>query len=371
MIIQDAGVLDLGLDPRYAQLAQMERRPARFTMIAAILVAALLALAAVTSAPGMMEGFARAFGPNDKPVRISLEELRQVSAMNVEDKSQIVAAGLDAEQRNAGIPLSALPVEAVAALKFGMVDGNAKATALRCLTQAVYYEAANEPLQGRRAVAQVVLNRMRHPAYPNSVCGVVYQGIERGWGCQFSFVCDGALLRAPAPVLWREAEGIASAALGGFVETSVGTATHYHADYVLPKWAFQLAKITQLGRHIFYRFNGNWGRSLAFNARYSGVERLPLINFAALRMKVGPDALPVGEVNLVMGLTVAPEVTDRHAPSDVGGRLDVTKGWKLSIPDPVASSARYRAAIGGAAGSANSAAPDLAAAEPAQAALAQ
>ena len=371
MIMQDAGILDLGLDPRYAQLAQPKRRPSRLAAIGAILVAALLSLGAATAMPGMLAGFAKAFGTGDKPVRISLEQLRQVSVMNVEDKSQIVAAGLDAQQRNAEIPLSALPVEAVAALKFGMVDGNTKATALRCLTQAVYYEAANEPLQGRRAVAQVVLNRMRHPAYPNSVCGVVYQGIERGWGCQFSFVCDGALLRAPVPALWREAEGIASAALAGKLEPSVGTATHYHADYVLPKWAFQLAKITQLGRHIFYRFNGNWGRSLAFNARYSGVEKLPLVDFAALRLKAGPEAMQAGESALALGLTVAPEVTDRHAPSDVGGRLDVTKGWRLSIPDPVAASERYRAAIGGATGSATGISAGLAAAEPAQASVAQ
>ena len=83
--------------------------------------------------------------------------------------------------------------------------------ALLCLTQAVYYEAGFEPLEGRRAVAQVVLNRMRHPAFPKSVCGVVYQG-ARDPVCQFSFVCDGSLYRAPGA--WR-LEGSGTGRRGG------------------------------------------------------------------------------------------------------------------------------------------------------------
>src|SRR3546814_8987348 len=77
------------------------------------------------------------------------------------------------------------------------------ASAHRCLTQAIYYEAANEPLKGKRAVAQVVLNRLRHPAYPNSVCGVVYEGVNDPV-CQFSFTCDGSLLRQPMARQWNE-----------------------------------------------------------------------------------------------------------------------------------------------------------------------
>src|SRR6202007_1851665 len=64
--------------------------------------------------------------------------------------------------------------------------------AVQCLSQAVYYEAAREPLKGQEAVAQVVLNRVRHPAYPKSVCGVVYQGSAKLTGCQFTFTCDGS-----------------------------------------------------------------------------------------------------------------------------------------------------------------------------------
>jgi len=147
-----------------------------------------------------------------------------------------------------------------------------RARAEECLTQAIYYEAAVEPVAGMQAVAQTVLNRLRHPGYPKSVCGVVYEGSQRATGCQFSFTCDGSLARVPNPVLWERARGVARRALGGFVMPAVGTATHYHADYVAPYWAPTLYKITQIGRHIFYRWTGPAGLPRAFNGRYAGGE---------------------------------------------------------------------------------------------------
>ncbi|MCC7268745.1 MAG: cell wall hydrolase, partial [Caulobacteraceae bacterium] len=144
--------------------------------------------------------------------------------------------------------------------------------ALKCLAQAVYYEAAREPREGQRAVAQVVLNRLRHPAYPKSVCGVVYQGSARVTGCQFTFTCDGALAYAPEPGLWDRARAVARAALAGFVDRQVGTATHYHADYVAPYWAPTLVKLNQIGAPIFYRWTGPGGLPAAFTGRYAGNE---------------------------------------------------------------------------------------------------
>lgn len=270
---------------------------------------------------------------------INAAEAEVVAAMTVDDKSQIVAEGATAQERNAAIPLATGPVEVAKGFVLASLAKAEMPTALKCLTQAVYYEAAFEPLTGRRAVAQVVLNRMRHPAYPKSVCGVVYQGSERRTGCQFSFTCDGALLRAPATHAWREAEAVARAALAGYVEPSVGTATHYHADYVLPKWAFNLGKIDQVGRHIFYRFNGGMGRPAAFRGRYAGNEHIPLLDVLALRERLAETSLPA---ETTPGLTVAPHVTDRHAVNDVGGRIDTTKAWRLEIPDPTAASSRYR-----------------------------
>lgn len=334
------GVLDL------AELFPVGPAKRRWPLIAALCVSAALAVAAATWA--RTDGFG-ASGHAGEIVRIPLEEQRFVASLNVDDKAELLVEGADAAARNAAIPVSGLPLEQVG--RFSLAAQAASGTyptALRCLTQAVYYEAAVEPLQGRRAVAQVILNRMRHAAYPHSVCGVVYQGSERRTGCQFSFTCDGSLLRAPAAGPWREAEAIARAALAGQTEPSVGTATHYHADYVLPKWAFQLGKIGQIGRHIFYRFAGGWGRSSALSAAYSGREAIPALNLAALRERLEDGTAPLGEPTeaFVPGLTVTPAEYDRHAASDVGGRIDTTKEWRLAIPDPTTASSRYRAALG-------------------------
>jgi hypothetical protein len=154
-------------------------------------------------------------------------------------------------------------------------DPTSRQRALECLTQAVYYEAATEGQDGQRAVAQIVLNRMRHPAYPSTVCGVVYQGSERPIGCQFTFTCDGSLARMPVQSLWKQAQKIAEQALSGKVFAPVGHATHYHADYVLPFWADSLDKSVQIGRHIFYRLKDGLGASGAFRQRYGGVEPAP------------------------------------------------------------------------------------------------
>lgn len=314
------------------------------TAVIALVAAAAVGMAAAVPG-GLFELMPTLSAQPDEPAQPQQPEAsgEEVAAMSVDDKAQILIEGAEAAARNAAIPLSGDPVEV--APKF-LLSGSPSTfqTALKCLTQAVYYEAAVEPLQGRRAVAQVVLNRMRHPAYPKSVCGVVYQGAERQTGCQFSFTCDGSLLRQPMARPWREAQDVARAALAGYVEKSVGTATHYHADYVLPKWAFNLAKIEQLGRHIFYRFHAGWGRSAALNGRYSGFEAIPAYNLQALRARLLASGEPA-EGAYVPGLTVTPHVTDRHAAADVGGRIDTTKQWRLAIPDPTEASARYRTLV--------------------------
>jgi len=129
--------------------------------------------------------------------------------------------------------------------------------ALQCLTEAVYYEARSESEDGQRAVAQVVLNRVRHPAYPNSVCGVVYQGSERTTGCQFSFTCDGSMYGSIDPYSWDRARRIANAALRGSVYRPVGLATHYHTTAIRPYWAGSLVPQVVSGAHIFYRMPGS------------------------------------------------------------------------------------------------------------------
>lgn len=176
-----------------------------------------------------------------------------------------------AEEINALRAFSKLPIRPMRpfVLKAGGQDAS---RALKCLTEAVYYESAREPELGQEAVAQVVLNRVRHPAYPKSVCAVVYQGSARATGCQFSFTCDGSLRYAPEPALWRRAQAVARRALEGHVNRAVGSATHYHANYVAPYWAPTLVKMKQVGLHIFYRWTGPWGEPGAFTGRYAGGE---------------------------------------------------------------------------------------------------
>ena len=202
----------------------------------------------------------------------------------------------DAQRLNALLPVDA----AVGSAKPFVLRARSLAErdrAVRCLANAIYYEAALESELGQRAVAQVVLNRVSHPEFPKSVCGVVYQGWERMTGCQFSFTCDGSLLRSPMPEIYRRAEQYAREAMAGYVVREVGTSTFYHADYVLPYWAPTLSKVQTIGRHIFYRWPGQVGTPAAFNGRYRGGELafsdLVIAGRAARPTPVGPDGLPV------------------------------------------------------------------------------
>jgi len=144
--------------------------------------------------------------------------------------------------------------------------------ALDCLTAAIYYEARSETDDGQRAVAQVVLNRVRNPAFPGSVCGVVYQGSLRSTGCQFSFTCDGSLAHRREPGAWERARAIASAALAGAVYAPVGSAMYYHTTAVHPFWENSLTPVTTIGAHIFYRWGGELDNDFEFRQRYAGIE---------------------------------------------------------------------------------------------------
>ena len=207
------------------------------------------------------------------------------------------STGDEARMINASMPfVNAQPAPALPFILTGSDDDRTRA--LLCLSQAVYYEANGEPEKGQRAVAQVVLNRVRHPAFAKSVCGVVYEGAASGT-CQFSFVCNGSLDRRPAPGAWREAQTIARQALYGYVEPSVGEATHYHADYVAPAWAPALAKVASIGQHIFYRWPGASGLPSAFNGRYAGEGRDPAT------MHLAASAAP-SEALVTKAATVAP-----------------------------------------------------------------
>ncbi|MFN3971838.1 MAG: cell wall hydrolase [Gemmobacter sp.] len=121
-----------------------------------------------------------------------------------------------------------------------------------CLSRAIYFEARGETLQGQFAVAEVVLNRVASPAYPNSVCAVVSQ--SGGGGCQFSYVCDGKTNRISEPAAWDRAGRIAAALMSGTAPRALTKgATHFHTHGVRPSWAKRFARTAAIGGHLFYR----------------------------------------------------------------------------------------------------------------------
>lgn len=188
----------------------------------------------------------------------------------------------DAVAYNATIPFSRDPNPA--ARPFRLVAApDAVARAVDCLAAATLYEAGDD-VAGEQAVAQVVLNRVRHPAFPKSICAVVFEGAERSTGCQFTFTCDGALVRTRfGAAAWERARLVARAALSGTVFKPVGHATHYHTNWVVPYWSASLDKVASVGTHLFFRWSGWWGTPPAFTRQVANSE--PIVDqLAALSL---------------------------------------------------------------------------------------
>jgi spore germination cell wall hydrolase CwlJ-like protein len=196
--------------------------------------------------------------------------------------------------------------------------------ALECLTAALYYEAGSESDDGERAVAQVVLNRVRHSAFPATVCGVVYQGSERA-GCQFSFACDGSMARAPSRNGWARATRVASAALNGQVFAPVGLATHYHTYAVTPAWNRTLVMTDAVGAHFFHRWKGYWGTAAAFGQRYRGGEPVPGPHAPVIALPIdalGADVAPASRKVVTLPAHVVSGEPIVTAPSEESQVLD-------------------------------------------------
>ena len=262
---------------------------------------------------------------------------------------------------NAALPIEDQANPAAEPFRFSG-SAAARAQALQCLASAVYYEAGNQDVAGARAVAQVVLNRVRHPAFPASVCGVVYQGSTRVTGCQFTFTCDGSLAYRPDSAGWARAKAIAEAALKGAVYAPVGWATHYHADYVVPVWAATLAKNAVVGAHLFYHWAGGWGRPGAFDQSYRGqessAEALRTAALAAEAATAGTrsddaiariDALPGAEILKITPSMrgdkrvavrfnqVAREATEKLVHEDYVKKVEATDNLRFALSGEVTS----------------------------------
>lgn len=165
----------------------------------------------------------------------------------------------------------------------------------RCLAEAIYYEARSESRQGQMAVAEVVANRVRSGFYPDSYCGVVYQGSERATGCQFSFTCDGSLRHRPRGAAWREANAISAQFLMGSMAPVTHRATHYHTTAIDPYWSAGLVETTRIGAHVFYRMPNRRERAMLASERAHEVApAVEVVETPATEADAAaPDAKPI------------------------------------------------------------------------------
>jgi len=230
-----------------------------------------------------------------------------------------------------------IDVGAAAKPFFAGGSGLSQLRAQECLAQAVWYEAASESEAGQRAVAQVVLNRVANPAWPSSVCGVVYQGSERSTGCQFTFTCDGSLARKPGGASWALAQRIAAEALAGSVYAPVGLATHYHTLWVNPYWAPTLEHIGTIGAHRFYRPRGAIGQPSAFTSTYAGFEPSVSGRTTPLPFNPGPvAAVPGTPARPVIAYDLDPVPAAKPAQ---GGSAKASAPLTNEVPTPAYSGA--------------------------------
>ena len=217
-----------------------------------------------------LEAEASAMEPGALAVARRHDPFTAAGAPQRDRESALLAARLERRTATASNPLlvrASLTTQITPARPFRMATENPLdgARELDCLSAAVYYESRGESSDGQSAVAQVVLNRVRHPAFPKSVCAVVYQGAQSRT-CQFSFACDGSMRRSKEPGAWRRAQDIAGRALAGYVDSAVGDATHFHVARLGGLWGGSMLRVAQVGSHVFYKFSGRAGGSAAFRA---------------------------------------------------------------------------------------------------------
>ena len=215
-----------------------------------------------------------------------------------------------AEEINAARPFTKTAIRPAPPFRSQLVGAD-RERALSCLATAAIYEAGGDP-DDQRPVIQVILNRVRHPAWPNAICDVVFQGSARRTGCQFSFTCDGSMARyRPSAAAFARARGVAAQMLGERVDPRVGLATHYHTDWVVPYWSDSLDKLTAVKTHLFFRWKGGWGTAPAFRERPARLERA----IPALATR-DPAHRSVGAEETDLALAPTEDFAAMEAPAD-------------------------------------------------------
>lgn len=270
-----------------------------------------------------------------KPIALDLENdpppLPEIGAPEAVPEEEIL---LDyepetAKEINAATPFAKVPIVPAPAFASALADLD-RDRARMCLAIAAIYEAGNA-VNDQRPVMQVVLNRVRHPAYPKSVCGVVFQGSERRTGCQFSFTCDGSMARRkPSAAALARASGLAEWMLTEGIDERVGHATHYHTDWVVPYWSSSLNKLAKINTHIFFNWDGYWGRKSAFSNQPSIAE--PIVKKMAGFSFAHSDQLEGLEAEEIAALAL--ENTELIAPYEAGLPLNTAEPEKAVLPPP-------------------------------------
>lgn len=238
------------------------------------------------------------------------------AAWQAPEQLRIASLMLEADSE-VGAVLTARPLDDLRTFDSSHFENAAGISAqVDCLAQAIYYEARSEGFVGQLAVAQVIMNRVDSRHYPNTICGVVFEGSERTTGCQFTFTCDGALGRKPKGTAWDQAQEIAAHILMNLAEDRTGGATHYHATYVDPVWSAGLIKTDKIGLHVFYRFPR--GSEWAKVRRASASRSAPAPVVAAAKTKdLNAETLSVLREATPGEMTVAGKVDATAAPATV------------------------------------------------------
>ncbi|HZY50506.1 MAG TPA: cell wall hydrolase [Devosia sp.] len=202
--------------------------------------------------------------PDGTPVEGDALATGSVQVASLDPTASAALGAIDQVVPMAPVPMTATPQLAYARettpptpteLAFDKFGGKVTTADIKCMADAIYFEARGESYRGQVAVGQVVMNRLHHPIYPKDICQVVYQNQQMRNACQFSFACDGIPETINDPKSWKQAEEIAHGVISGSLYlTEVGKATHYHATYVYPDWAPRLKRVTKIGHHVFYQF---------------------------------------------------------------------------------------------------------------------
>ncbi len=244
----------LGAAPAYADPAA-----ASVTVNLAVVAPAAPAAAAAESAhrPGIVihEGVVTMLPVGDSAHSKYFGESRPATETDARPAQTFAAAGSPLSNNAiTNVTTVSVVVHTQSSREAASSQGAAPSKEENCLATAVYFEARGESRDGQKAVAEVVLARVRAPNRPKTICGVVYEGVGRGRGCQFSFACDGSGNVVRDSTAWECAQEIANNELnGGDDESITHGATYYHANYVRPSWASRMIKVATVGAHIFYK----------------------------------------------------------------------------------------------------------------------